>query len=41
VKGAGFISETTLANNVVTGQVVLVPPQLYLPVILKTYPWMP
>ena len=41
VQGTGLISETTLANNVVTGQVVLVPPQLYLPVILKTYPWTP
>jgi hypothetical protein len=41
VQGTGLVSETTLANNVVTGQVMLVPPRLYLPVILKTYPWTP
>lgn len=41
VTGGGLISETTLVNNVVTGQVVLVPPRLYLPVILKTHPWTP
>ena len=41
ITSSRFVSETHLANNVVAGQVLLVPVRAYLPVVNKTYPWNP
>lgn len=41
VTGNSAVSETGMLNNVASGTVLIAPPRLYLPVVLKTYPWMP